>query len=335
MNWNMLGHEWAVNLLKEHVARGQVRHAYLFTGPDQVGRRTLALRLAQAVNCPQPISPGEPCGACRTCLQIERMQHPDLSIIQAERRGGTLKVELVRELQRSLSLAPYEAKYRITLLLHFEEANASAANALLKTLEEPASKVILILTAESAEILLPTIVSRCELLRLRPLPIGQVNQGLQSGWGIPPEQASLLAAISDGRPGYAVHLYQHPEILEQRTHWLDQHASLLNTSRVERFRFAEASAKDKEMCRAMLFVWLSFWRDVLICAAGAAAPPANLDRNDQIITTAGQIGSERTLKMVGALESTIQRLDQNINSRLALEVLLLDLPAVRILPETE
>jgi DNA polymerase III subunit delta' len=335
MNWNMLGHEWAVNLLKEQVTHGKVRHAYLFTGPHQVGRRTLALRLAQALNCLQPPAPGEPCGVCRACMQIERMQHPDLSVIQAEQRGGTLKVEQVREVQRSLSLAPYEAKYRVALLLHFEEANLSSANALLKTLEEPASKVILILTAESAEILLPTIVSRCELLRLRPLPVEQVNQGLQKRWGIPAEQSSLLAAIADGRPGYAVHLYQHPEILEQRRLWLDEHARLLSANRVERFRFAEAGAKDKEMCRAMLFVWLSFWRDVMILATGAAAPPANLDRSDQVVALARQVGYEGALKVTTALENTIQRLDQNVNIRLALEVLLLDLPEARILFKTE
>src|SRR5512137_425446 len=104
MNWDLLGHEWAVNLLRENVVRGQVRHAYLFTGPQGVGRRTLALRLAQALNCLRPPEPGVPCRGCRACLQIERMQHPDLAVVQAEVQGGTLKVEQIRELQHILSL---------------------------------------------------------------------------------------------------------------------------------------------------------------------------------------------------------------------------------------
>src|SRR5574342_647685 len=137
MPWDLLGHEWAARLLTEHIAGGRLRHAYLFTGPRGVGRRTLALRLAQAVNCLQPPAPGVPCGACSACVRMERMQHPDLAVIQAETEGGVLKVEGVRDLQHSLSLAPYEARYRIALLLRFEEANPSAANALLKTLEEP------------------------------------------------------------------------------------------------------------------------------------------------------------------------------------------------------
>lgn len=327
MNWNMLGHEWAVSLLKEHIMRERVRHAYLFTGPHRVGRRTLALRLAQALNCLQPPAPGEPCGVCRACIQIERMQYPDLAIVQAEQRGGTLKVEQIRELQRGLSLAPYEAKYRIALLLHFEEANANAANALLKTLEEPASKVILVLTAESVELLLPTIASRCELIRLRSLPVEQVRQGLQERWNVPAEQAALLAAISDGRPGYAVHLYQHPEIKEQRKLWLDELARLLGANRVERFRFAEAMARDKETTRAMLFVWLSFWRDVLLFGTGAAAPPANLDRQAEITLLAQHMEYANAQKMTAALGRAIQQLDQNVNTRLILEVMLLDLPA--------
>ena len=111
MNWDMLGHEWAVSLLKGHIERDRVRHAYLITGPRGVGRRTLALRLAQALNCPQPSSPGDPCRTCRTCSQIERMQHPDLVVVQADQLGGTLKVDQIRELGRGLALAPYESQY--------------------------------------------------------------------------------------------------------------------------------------------------------------------------------------------------------------------------------
>jgi len=328
MNWQMIGHEWAVHLLKQHVINEQVRHAYLFTGSQGIGRRTLALRLAQSLNCLQPPAPGEVCEVCRACVQIERMQHPDLFVLQAEQRGGVLKVEQVRELQRSLSLAPYEALYRVALLLHFEEANQNAANALLKTLEEPGSQVVLILTAENAEILLPTIVSRCEVLRLRPLPVEQVSQGLQDLWGASAERAQLLASISSGRLGYAVHLFQNPEQDEQRTVWLTDLMQILEESRVGRFRFAEAFAKDKESARALLLVWLSFWRDVLMKAAGSAVRVANLDYSDQITMLADRFGLRRAHQASLALERTIEMLDKNVNLRLALEVLMLDLPGL-------
>jgi DNA polymerase III subunit delta' len=325
-NWDMIGHEWAVQLLRGHVAREKTRHAYLFTGPQGVGRRTLALRLAQALNCPQPLVSGEPCRSCRSCQQIERMQYPDLTVIRSEQPGGTLKVDQVRELQHSLSLAPYAARYRVALLLNFEEANPNAANALLKTLEEPHSQVILILTAESAERLLPTIVSRCEVLRLRPLSLEVINQGLQAQAGVPAEQAGLLAHLSGGRPGYALNLFQQPERLSQRQTRLAELSRLLASSRFERFVYAEAISKDKEELREALQVWLSFWRDVLLQAAGASAPIANIDRANEIGMLANRLNLPAAHHFVNSLERTFDYLDQNVNTRLVVEVLLLDLP---------
>jgi len=333
MSWDILGHEWAVDLLREHVAQGQARQAYLFTGPQGVGRRTLALRLAQALNCPQPLAPGEPCRACRACTRIERMQHPDLSIVRAEQEGGTLKVDQIRDLQRSLSLAPYEARYRVAVLLRFEEAHASASNALLKTLEEPSPRVVLVLTAESAESLLPTIVSRCEVLRLRPLAAEALSQGLQSRWGLPSDQARLLAHLSGGRPGYAMRLHEHPELLEQRQAWLNDHRNLLSASRVARFAYVEKLSKDKDALRQALLTWLSYWRDVLLCSSGASASLTNLDLEAEITELAGRLDLSAAHRMVSALEHTLDMLEHNVTPRLATEVLLLDLPKRGSTPE--
>jgi DNA polymerase-3 subunit delta' len=180
MNWNLIGHEWAVQMLKQHILQGAHRQAYLFTGPENVGRGTLALRFAQALNCPELNELGESCYECQTCNRLGRFVHPDLSIVEAERKGGQLKVDQIRNLQHGLSLAPYDAKYRIAILRNFEEANRQAANALLKTLEEPPQKVILILTAASSDSLLPTIVSRCEVIRLRPVSSAILIEGLSN-----------------------------------------------------------------------------------------------------------------------------------------------------------
>jgi DNA polymerase-3 subunit delta' len=326
MSWDMLGHEWAVSALKQHVAGGGFRHAYLFTGPQGVGRRTLALRLAQALNCPQPPAPGEACRECRTCQQIEKMQHPDLAVVQAEQVGGTLKVDQIRELQHSLSLAPYQASYRVALLMRFEEAHVSAQNALLKTLEEPPDKVILLVTAESAESVLPTVASRCELLRLRPLPLEVVQSGLQERWGLPAEEARLLAHLSGGRPGNALRLRQSPELLEQRQIWLDDLRQLLRSNRVQRFAYAEKLARDKEKRRDALLTWLSLWRDVLLCASGSSVPLVNLDRAGEVEDLARQCGHEQAYAAVSSLLRALDQLERNVHAQLCLEVLLLDLP---------
>ena len=326
MNWKMIGHEWAVQMLTQHIVQGTHRQAYLITGPESVGRRTLAVRFAQAVNCPQPVQPGEPCLDCQTCGQIERFVHPDLAVVESERAGKQLKVDQIRELQHGLSLTPYDAKYRIAILLRFEEANRQAANALLKTLEEPPPQVILILTAESADRLLPTIVSRCEVIRLRPVPSAVLKHGIQTNWQVPPAEADLLAHLSSGRPGYAFRLYQNPEELSQRKTWLDDQLNLLSSSTVDRFDYAESITKNSSHLSEILKVWLTFWHDVLLRSTNSNSQITNIDYQETIDNLARELGQDQAHEMVVAIDMIFNHLDHNVNPRLALEVYMLDLP---------
>jgi len=326
-NWNLLGHEWAVDMLRQHVAHDAARHAYLFCGPPGLGRRTLALRFAQALNCASPLAPGEPCLTCRDCKQIESTQHPDLTIIQAENEGGTLKVDQVREVRRTLTLKPYQSKYRVAIFLRFQEANDNAANALLKTLEEAPAHVILLLTADSPEQLLPTIVSRCEVMRLRPLPVSSVEAWLRER-GTDVEQARLIAHISSGRPGYALRLLEDENLLDTREQRLNDLQTLLPSTRVTKFAYAEKLAKDKDAMRQTIMIWLSYWRDVMLRAAQAETPIINMDRNMEIEFLADRLDLSKARRVASALERALEQMDRNVNGRLLAEVLLLDLPKV-------
>lgn len=325
----MIGHGWAVDLLAKHIALGQERHAYLITGPQGVGRRTLALRFAQGLNCPQPLAEGQPCRVCSTCKRIEAQQYPDLAVVQSEHEGDVLKIDQVRELQHSLALAPYEAHYRVALVLRFEEAHLSAANAILKTLEEPPAQVVIILTANSAESLLPTIVSRCEVVRLRPLSIEETSQGLQSVKGVPPETADLLAHVSGGRPGYAMRLIAQPQLMEQRQAYIEDMFRMLTSPRRDRFAFAVTRLNNKDDLRSELQTWLTFWRDVLMYSAGITATITNIDYAPRFQRLASDTGLNAAQFYVASVENTIARIDRNVHPRLALEVLLMDLPRIR------
>lgn len=329
MTWQIAGHEWAAKLLQEHIARGDVRHAYLMTGPSGVGRRTLALQFAQALNCLQPPAPGDFCGTCRACLQIASMKHVDLSILQAEKEGGVLKVDSIREVQHSLSLLPYEAHYRVALLLRFQEANPNAQNALLKTLEEAPARVILLLTADSAESLLPTITSRCETLRLRPTSLARLEQELVER-GVGGEDARLLAHLSGGRLGYALRLKDDPERLEQRRAFIEDLLNMLGANRRERFTYAETICRDREALREAYLIWLSFWRDLLLCAASPDMPLINLDLEEIIQGLAQKIDLATARARIVDLEQAVRRLDSNVNARLITEVLLLDWPKLEL-----
>jgi DNA polymerase-3 subunit delta' len=331
-NWGLSGHEWAVQMLKQHITNDSIRHAYLFSGAPGLGRRTLALRLAQALNCPKPVAPAEACGKCKTCQQIERMQYADLAIIQAEKEGGILKVEQVRALRQSLVLKPYQGNYRVAIFLRFQEANANAANALLKTLEEAPAYVVLVLTADTPEQLLPTILSRCEVLRLRPLPVETVEDYLKEH-GADQSNAHLLAHISGGRPGYALRLMHDQESLDFRAQRLEDLQKLLSSNRRARFAYAEKLTKRKnengeanERLRETLLLWLSFWRDVLLCRAGAQTPLANVDCMEGIEALAGRLSLAQAHGLVAAAEGAIDQLERNVNPRLLAEVLMLDWP---------
>ncbi len=326
-NWNLIGNEWAVDMLKKHITHGTTRHAYLLSGPPGLGRRTLALRFAQALNCQTPIEPGVPCGECRDCKQIAAMQHADLMIVRSESEGAVLKVDQIREARRTLVLKPYQAMYRVALFLRFQEANDNAANALLKTLEEAPSYAVLILTADNPEQLLPTIVSRCEVIRLRPLRVEEVQKELEAR-GLGTDKARLLAHISGGRFGYALRLLEDESLLERREERLNDLQSLISASRVEKFAYADKLSRDKESMRQAISIWLSYWRDVMLRTAHAETPLANVDRNVEIEDLAQRLDLSMARRVVVSFEDVLEKMERNVNSRLLAEVLLLDLPKV-------
>lgn len=332
MPWDVVGHQWAVDMLRRGLAQARVRHAYLFTGPAGVGKRTLAAELARALLCQQP---DPPCGQCRHCQLAARGSHPDLLTVEPvvsgrSVRAAKIKVEAVRQVIYGLTLKPIEASRRVARLLNFHSANAEAMNAFLKTLEEPPGQAVILLTAERADDLLPTIVSRCEVVALRPLPLETVREALITRWGAPAERADLLARLAQGRLGWAVRAQADEAGLLARAQRLDDLSALLAGSRVARFAYAERLAREGSLDRIQetLDLWQGYWRDVLLAAAGAAAPLANPDRQDAIQQVAQQVAVETARRVIVGLRQTADRLERNANTRLALEICLLDWPRI-------
>lgn len=330
MPWTVFGHEWAVEMLQRDLAQDRTRHAYLFTGPAGIGKRTLVSDFARALLC-QAADP--PCGQCRHCQLAARGRHPDLLTVEPVISGKTILrakilMDPLRQLVSDLQLKPVEARRRVACLWRFEAASDLQQNVLLKTLEEPPGQAVILVTAERADDLLPTIVSRCALVPLRPLPLETVRNALIMNWQVSAEQADLLAHLAQGRLGWAVRMAEDEPALAARRQALDDLAALLAGSRVARFAYAERLAKEASTDRIQetLDLWQSLWRDVLLAGAGTPGPLANPDREAEVRRLAETVAPAAAREVMLGLRRTAGLLEQNANARLALEVCLLDWP---------
>ncbi len=328
--WPIVGHEAAVELLARGARAGRVANAYLIAGPMAIGKHALSRAFAQSLNCTEP---NAPCGVCRTCRLIGDDRHPDVRTMQMPADKREIGIDQVRGLQHEASLRPYEASWKVHIIRDAEYLSEEAANALLKTLEEPPARVTVVLTASSPESMLATIVSRCLLISLHPLPLGQVETHLRDSLGVGADQARLLARLSAGHVGWAISAARDPQILESRASLVDRLITLSGGSRVERLAFgAEYGARytkdvaEREAVHAMLDLWSGWWRDVLLTSTGCRDRVQNADRVDSLERAAGRVAPAQVRGFLQELSVASARLRQNVNPRLTLEVLALSAP---------
>ncbi len=322
-SWPIIGHTWAVDLLARSIKSGHISHAYLFTGPEGVGKTTLARVFAQALLCE-----GEepPCGECRSCRHVAAGVHPDMRLV--EPHEGLLRIEQVREVTREASRRPVEARRRVFILTHMERAHPAAANALLKTLEEPPAHVVIILTAPSEEAILPTLVSRCRVMALRPVPEEEIRRALEERWGDPPERARLLARLSGGRPGWAIRAREDEAFWALRDTTFDLVATFAqNRTHWVRLEIAEQWSRANRETQAELLSLLQMtYRDILVIQEGQQGAIRNVDKVDLLTEWAEHFSREQIRNFLRRLMDVQKYMQKNINVRLALDVLFLSAP---------
>lgn len=326
----LIGHDWATHLLGSAIFHQRIGHAYLFTGARQIGKMTLARTFAQALNCTAEPG-GRPCGECRSCSLIAVDRHPDVRVIfpeVSERGIHSIKIEQIRRLQQDLSLSTYEARYKVAILKNFDTANPNAANAFLKTLEEPPTNVILLLTAIDSESLLPTITSRCRTINLRSIPLTLIEETLMTRWRLKPEEANLLAHLADGRLGWAIEAHQERGRLQERSSHLDLLYTAIQGNIVTRFSLAETIARKAETLPTVLQSWLSWWRDLAVLAFDRRAQDriTNIDQLPKLHEYAGAWSRDGILTGLSQTELAMRQLKQNGNARLVLENVFLRYP---------
>ncbi|MDI6871704.1 MAG: DNA polymerase III subunit delta' [Bacillota bacterium] len=317
---DLLGQERNVRLLKAALVRDRVAHAYLLTGPPGSGKRSMAEVFAAALDCEArgPEWDGEPCGECRSCRKVAHGNHPDVQVIAPE--GAHLKLEQMQELRRENARRPYEARYKVFIVDRAEAMTDEAANCLLKTLEEPPGPaVFLLLTAYPARIL-PTIASRCSILKMASLPEALIARALMEE-GRPEEQARAAAALAGGSLGRAREVAGRWETLREEAR--EFYAAACRGDRVALLNRAAAWSKSREEAQERLELLEALYRQLLLEAGGS--PPGVWRRVLGPAEDGGGLSLAGARTVLEAVMWAQRALSANAHRRLLLEVLFLEI----------
>ncbi len=315
---SIAGQDRITALLRRSLEAGRIAHAYLFEGIDAGCLKETALALVQAVFC----GATDGCGECDACRRVQGLNHPDLHLLQSD--GVFIKVDQVRELQRELSLRPYQARKKACIIEDADRMNPASGNAFLKTLEEPPGDAMLILLTTHGEGILPTIRSRCQILRFPPLSADTVASLLREN-GADEEQARMAAALAGGSLSRAREIAGADRLQMRRT--LLERTSRLSCREIfTLLETAEDYARDRETATDAVDMLKLFWRDILLFRAGSGEI-ANLDLQPLVKELSERMSTEQILEKLERIAVTGQALTRNVNPRLALEVLFMDLEA--------
>jgi len=300
----IIGHYRVWQFLKKSVEAGKNSHAYLFFGPDRVGKKRVALEFIKFLNCQ---GKEKPCQSCRFCKEIEQGSHPDLILIEPEKKE--IQIAQIRSLSWKLSLQSHSAPYKTALIDKAHSMNLEAQSALLKTLEEPRGRTTIILVTAFPELLLPTIVSRTEKIRFSPVAKEEVVNYL-SKQKVSKELAEKLLSVSSGKPGEIIEFLNDPKKLEEREQKIKELKKLINSPLSYRFQYAKKESEDPMNLIATLNVWLRFFREGLF------------SRGDQLLEKYSIHKLKKIVNLIQDISFLISRTE--VNRKLALEILFLE-----------
>ncbi len=331
--WNIIGHQKITRFLESAIVNDKLVHAYLFYGPKQIGKKTLTKKFIQILMCYFDSKEKKeiPCHFCDHCQQIEKNIHPDIFWLRKESDKKDINIEQIRDLQNNLAVHSFFKSYKVAVIENAEQMNLASFNALLKTLEEPTPKTIIILITHQIGKIPKTVLSRSQKIKFLPVPSEEIYNYLVKQ-NVDREQAKHLSSLANGRPGRALTFLNNKQLWQEYLAQLSNLFSLINSTRVKRMKFAEKFLANKktiiqknELLLPILNLWQLVIRDLML---------HKLNQDDKIINTtdADRIAkiSERysLLKIVNLqknIELTKKHLKMNVNPRLALENLLLSL----------
>jgi DNA polymerase III subunit delta' len=316
--WDIIGQDRAVDLLAQDLAGGKLPHAILLIGPRGAGKTHLAFELAKALTC---TGSDPPCQNCVHCHQVSTRSHPDVLLIEPADDKETISAIQARGVRSSASLRPFQARCQVYIISGAERLTPQAADALLKTLEEPQPQVFIILTAPDGDALPATVVSRCRIYGLQSVDRAELIQALMQR-GIEIDEAEQLARLAQGSVGWALRAAKDPGLVKSREELVTSICSMLDLDLRARLQVVEAMTtgkRSRDDIRGLVELNLSVARDLLLLSQELSPQLVDQKEGETLRLQASRYGLARIHGYVRALRLATERIDQNVDPRLALE----------------
>ncbi|MDD5079672.1 MAG: DNA polymerase III subunit delta' [Candidatus Omnitrophica bacterium] len=301
------GHDEKIRALQQGILNERLAGAYLFTGPEGIGKALTALAFAASLNCRERRE--DSCGVCSSCLKIQKNQHPDLHIVD-NGYSEDIKIEDIRRLQEHINLRPYEGRYKVFIINNCHNLNSVSANAFLKTLEEPPKHSIIIMVTDKPALLLNTIISRCQVIRFSALSRAALKALLKNDLQTAPLALHYIVRYCEGRVGCALKL-KGRDILNEKNRIIDA-LTAENALRQDNFLI-----KDRDSLHAGLQILSGWFRDIYVLKAGMAEQELiNIDRKGRLEELAAGYTFGQLDEILDTISSSLLYLEQNINLKL-------------------
>jgi len=314
----MLGHQKVLITLQAAIKNDNVIHAYIFEGPDGVGRRETALSFSSMLMCE---ADDGPCGKCKSCQLFQQSSHPDFQEIYLEDKS--ISVEDVRNILKGLVIKPLYSKYKVFIINDADNMTVQAQNALLKSLEEPPPYVVFILTVQSGAAMTQTIRSRCQRILFNKFDYEDIMEILETKYGNRKPGWDFIISYADGVIGTAIYLVDSPQYLQIRDGVLESVTELLFSQDADLFKLYEIFEKNNDKIDYILRVLLLFFRDIMIYNQTADfSILINSDKKDMIVKNAS-VSLSSLIKCIHAIWDAKRGLEVNANFQLAIEVMLM------------
>ena len=318
----VVGHERVKEYLKNAIAMDKISHAYIINGPDGIGKKTIASVFAQALQCEE--GQAQPCGKCHSCIQAQSGNQPDIIWVGHE-KAASIGVDDVRTgLNSDILIKPYSSRYKIYIIDEAEKMTVQAQNAMLKTIEEPPSYGIIILLTNNADSFLPTILSRCVVLNLKPLSNKEVEKYLMEKEHVPDYQARFAAAFAQGRLGRAIDIISSENFGELKDEVLRLLRHINKMELTDVMEAVKQAAERKLEIDDYIDLMMMWYRDVLVYKS---TNDVNLlifkDDLQYIRNDAANRSYDGLNRILKAMDVAKIRLAANVNFDLTIELMLL------------